>query len=1094
MIVPYVFMSYARSDAQGDLARKFHRELCVEIHALSDIPVDEAGYIDVDTPIGDSWPTALANALGDCRIFLPLVSTNYFRSVHCGKEWQAFWNRLTKYEDEHDVWPALIVPVVWSPPEGEWPDRTLEIQRIQGQLGEAYESHGMRYLVRTPDEKLYQEALVKLATTVVAAGREHRLPQDPISPLSLTENFFAPGEPLRRALDRHEYGFVAAYLKRVRANHERLMFGDPTSIAYSGQVESAQHGRMRLSDVFIMPSVEGRPQAGASGSPPAARSQSAQAALESDEHSHVVVLGPPGTGKTTLVHYLVHSLAEEAAGDIRSESEIPIHVRLAQVQRRGGEHGYVLTLLSGVQEIDRRPDGSERDQELVRYLVDKVEHGDAVLFLDGLDEVPTDLLEPVSRAIKEVVFRHPECRVVVTCREYDYANLPESQRFPFRDLTLLPFGSDLIYTYVERWYEAYTRLQPMGNAHEMKRLLKERIREGADLQDLATTPILLTLITLMSVTPGTLPSRRSSLYYQMVRQLLAERPAWRTPDSASPSTVEEILPIAALVANRLQNRVLHDHPQAAKGFTMDELRAIIETHVGLRPDSPPHEYNEAHTKVSAYLRRITQTNGLIVDQGNGILRFAHRSLQEFLAGMHFLNGAYYEVGLECADQDTWREPMLLMAGHGASEGQSLFYLVKFMTDLTNMPSGEPGQKLLRSVIVAEMLAEIGPRILTAQSYGRVLARTGGGAPETGLWYRVVDELYRAVVEPNGLNGSLRVRVLFALGDLGDRRFLGENGAVRWPEPARMVSLRSGTFRVGTESPDVVNESPLDVRPVRDVRLAQCFIGRHPVVNVEYAAFIDDDGYDNDEYWDTEEARLWLHGDQAFIDGLYRASRRTFERDFQPELADRRLSEPYLLNNLRDMAASRREPFFWRNHRLNRPNQPVVGVNWWEARAYCRWLNVRFAAEGVDDGIEFRLPTEHEWERATRPDREPRDYPWGDDPPDSSRAHYRDGGLRMQRAVPVGAFPEGTWDGGPHDLAGNVWEWTASKALAPGAEKDGERNEPLGMTDRVIRGGSWYSLTPTAMRTSFRGVDRLQNVYVDLGFRIAATYSVEPNGP
>lgn len=1090
--MPYVFISYARADAQDELANKFYRDLCVEVSQRGGVEIEEAGYVDIDTPIGDSWPTALANALGDCRVFVPLVSPNYFRSEYCGKEWQAFWNRLTKYAEEQGEWPNLIIPVVWVPPIDGWPERTREVQSMEGQLGGAYDTYGMRYLLQDTGAQ-YERALAKVATAVVAAGRAHRLTQDRISPLSLTENFFAAGEPTRLPFRRHERDFVTSYLQRVRDNHERLKFGDPTSLSYSGQVESAQRGRMRLSDVFIMPSVVPQPRGPDDGGPhPAPEGQSAQEALESEQHQRVVVLGPPGTGKTTLVHYVVHNLADETAGTVDETSEIPIHVRVAEV--RQSEASHVMTLLAGVHEIERHDDGSERDQELVRFLIDKIEHGEAVLCLDGLDEVPADLLGPATQAITEVAYQYPACRIIVTCREYDYANLPESQRLPFPELTLLPFDIALVNQYIERWYEAYTRLQPLGNSGDKKRQLKERIRESDDLQDLAKTPILLTLITLMSVTTGTLPSRRSSLYYHMVRQLLAERPAWRAPDTAPSITVEEVLPIAALVANRLQQRVADEHSQAAKGFTMAELRAIIDAHVGIRPDSPPHEYNEALGKVGEYLKRITQTNGLIVDQGNGILKFAHRSLQEFLAGMHFLNGADYETGLECADQDIWRQPMLLMAGHGASEGQSLFYLVKFMTDLVSMSSEKPDQSLLRSVMVAEMLAEIGRPALLAQGYGRVCARHGGGPPETGLWHRVVDELHRAVVEPNDMRRSVRVRVLFALGDLGDPRFLDEDGVVRRPEPDQMVYLPGGTFRIGTESPAVVSESRLDVTPVRDVELGPCYIGRHPVVNVEYAAFIDDGGYEDDQYWDTEEARLWLHGDEAFIDKLYRDSRTSFDRDFQPELADTRHSQPELLNSLRLGVASRKEPFFWRNHRLNRPNQPVVGVNWWEARAYCRWLNVKRREAGLDDGLVFRLPTEHEWERATRPDGEPRDYPWGDVPPDGSRAHYRGGDLNMQRATPVGAFPAGTWEGGPYDLAGNIWEWTASKAVEPGADKDKDRNLPLGMSDRVIRGGSWYSLISTAMRTSYRGVDRLQNVYVDLGFRVAASYPAEPTGP
>lgn len=1096
--MPYVFMSYARADAQDELANRFHRELCVEIAQRGGVPIEEASYFDRNIPVGDSWPTALANALGDCKVFLALVSPSYFSSEYCGKEWQAFWNRLADYADEHGEWPNLIVPVVWVPPApGGWPERTREVQTMKGRLGDAYDTYGMRYLLQNPAEG-YQKALVKIATTVIEAGRAHQLTQDRVSPLSLTENFFVPGDPSRLPLPHHENAFVTSYLRLVRENHERLKFGDPTSPSYSGQVESAQRGRMRLSDVFIMPSVAPHTQVvtGTSDSHPSPGGQSAQEALDSPDNRRVVVLGPPGTGKTTLVHYLVHNLAYETAGNVAETSCIPIHVRVAEVRQRAS---HIMTLLAGVHEIERRRDHVEKDEALVQFLATKIERGEAVLYLDGLDEVPADLLDTAIRAITEVADRYDQCRIIVTCREYDYANLPDSQRLPFPEVTLLPFDIGLINKYVERWYEAYTRLQPWGNVDDKRRQLKERIRDNDDLQDLAKTPILLTLITLMSVTTGMLPARRSSLYYQMVRQLLMDRPPWRAPEAASARPVEEILPIAALVANRLQQRASEASSQAAKGFTMAELQTIIAGHVGLRPDSPPHEYSRALGEVSQYLERITQANGLIVHQGNGILQFAHRSLQEFLAGLHFLNGADYETGLACADQAIWRQPLLLMAEHGANEGQSLFYLVKFMTDLVNMSSESSersDQSLLRSVVVAEMLDAIGRETLIRESYGRVCARQGGGAPETGLWHRVVEELHRAAVERGeDLRAGLRVRALFALGNLGDPRFIDEDGAVRRPDPNEMVQLHGGTFRVGTEAPEVVRRSRLQVAPVREVRLGPCFIGRYPVVNAEYRAFIDDDGYLDDRYWDTEEARLWLHGDEAFIDMLYRDSRSSFERDFQPELRDHKHSQPELLNNLRRMAASRKEPFFWGNHRLNQPNQPVVGVNWWEARAYCRWLNLKRRAQGIDDGLTFRLPTEHEWERATRPDSEPREYPWGDEPPNGTRACYRGGDLTMQRATPVGAFPAGTWEGGPHDLAGNVWEWTASKAIEPGAEKDPERDQPLGMSDRVIRGGSWYALVPTAaMHTSYRGVDRLQNVYVDLGFRVAASRSAEAEDP
>lgn len=96
------------------------------------------------------------------------------------------------------------------------------------------------------------------------------------------------------------------------------------------------------------------------------------------------------------------------------------------------------------------------------------------------------------------------------------------------------------------------------------------------------------------------------------------------------------------------------------------------------------------------------------------------------------------------------------------------------------------------------------------------------------------------------------------------------------------------------------------------------------------------------------------------------------------------------------------------------DQPVIHVNWHEARLYCRWR-----------GPGFRLPTEEEWEKAAAWDPATgtrRKYPWGDvfDPAKCNTAESGPG-----RTTAVGAYAEGASTYGCHDMAGNVWQWTAS---------------------------------------------------------------------
>ncbi len=107
---------------------------------------------------------------------------------------------------------------------------------------------------------------------------------------------------------------------------------------------------------------------------------------------------------------------------------------------------------------------------------------------------------------------------------------------------------------------------------------------------------------------------------------------------------------------------------------------------------------------------------------------------------------------------------------------------------------------------------------------------------------------------------------------------------------------------------------------------------------------------------------------------------------------------------------------------------MANVSWYEAAAYAAWAGVRLLKEA-------------EWEFAAR-GVEGREYPWGNEEPDATRANYRENG--PGRATPVGLYPAGATQEGILDMAGNVWEWVDDWY-------DDERKE------RVLRGGAWYSL-------------------------------------
>lgn len=127
------------------------------------------------------------------------------------------------------------------------------------------------------------------------------------------------------------------------------------------------------------------------------------------------------------------------------------------------------------------------------------------------------------------------------------------------------------------------------------------------------------------------------------------------------------------------------------------------------------------------------------------------------------------------------------------------------------------------------------------------------------------------------------------------------------------------------------------------------------------------------------------------------------------------------------ATNRKPPSHWVDGKI--PDgldlHPVVNVSWHDSVAYCEWLS-------EVTGDSYQLPTEKQWQRAAQGNDE-RIYPWGDEW-DATKCNSWEG--NVQGTTPVGKYsPEGDSPYGCADMAGNVWEWTASKWKDDDDEED-----------------------------------------------------------
>jgi formylglycine-generating enzyme required for sulfatase activity len=260
----------------------------------------------------------------------------------------------------------------------------------------------------------------------------------------------------------------------------------------------------------------------------------------------------------------------------------------------------------------------------------------------------------------------------------------------------------------------------------------------------------------------------------------------------------------------------------------------------------------------------------------------------------------------------------------------------------------------------------------------------------------------------------------------------------------LVSARP--FWLGSEESG--DEKPLHLNEVLNY---DYWLSRFPITNAQFAEFVKAGGYKKADYWrEAKVENFWQN------------------EKFKSRYDDQAREKPH------DFGA----PF-------NLPNHPVVGITWYEALAFSRWLTeICQNKNWLDAKYSVQLPSEAEWEKAARGGVEipqnfvtaylrefstktlasyqknsqfQRCYPWGEQP-ETNRANYGDTGIGTTSAI--GCFSGGASLYGCEEMSGNVWEWTRSlygDYPYPADEKTRAERENLAASQdesRVLRGGAF----------------------------------------
>jgi predicted NACHT family NTPase len=371
-----------------------------------------------------------------------------------------------------------------------------------------------------------------------------------------------------------------------------------------------------------------------------------------EKYAKLTILGKPGAGKTTFLKYLAIQCIE---GDFHADL-VPIFVTLkdfSEATQKQGLLEYISQLFSG-------------SGVTATELANLCNQGRTMILLDGLDEVKEEDSSRVLKEIRDFSDNFSQNRFVITCRiaarEYTFEKFTEVEISDFDQLQIAVFAT--------HWFKG----KP-GEYNKFIKSIEERIR----IKEIATNPLLLTLLCLVFEESGDFPTNRSELYKEGLDTLLKK---WDAKRGIYRDQVYKKLSLQRK-EDLLSKIALTTFEQCDYFFKQKVVEQYIAEYIRNLPDANT-DPEVLQLDAEVVLRSIEAQHGILVERAKGIYSFSHLTFHEYFTAREIVFGTQpLEERLQHlvnhVTEKRWREVFLLAVGMSPSADR-LLLLMKQQVD------------------------------------------------------------------------------------------------------------------------------------------------------------------------------------------------------------------------------------------------------------------------------------------------------------------------------------------------------------------------------------------------------------------------------